>query len=127
MSSLISEVSVDPFLSLTLGPSIAVRTVVIDSGVAEMIASLVLSRQLSHSALGRGSVALILRDPDITAIGKDLAFAQQMQGTFYGTRSLLSVDLSGVPSLARLGDYVFSCCSALEVRRRRRKKEGNSF
>jgi len=87
--------------------------IVVDTDVKNRLRSGALKRRLD--TLGKGTVILTIRDPDITTIG-DMNLAEdsiQIEAPFYGCKSLLRVDLQGCTKLTSVGKGAFDECTSL--------------
>ena len=90
------------------------QVIVIDEDVDNVLHSGILRERLQDPSLGKGTITLIIRDPNITIIGDmDLDDDDDEEAPLYGCRSLLRVDLKGCTKLTQLGDCVFRECSSL--------------
>ena len=90
------------------------QEIVIDENVDNQIRSGALRKRLQDRSLGKGTITLIIRDPNISIIGDmNLGWGDRERASLYGCKSLLHVDLKGCTKLTQLGNYVFRECSSL--------------
>ena len=90
------------------------KEIIIDEDVPMLLSSGALRERFQDEALGEGSIVLILRDPELTAIGDlELSDDDDEKTPFFGCKSLLRIDLSGCPKVTSLGAHAFAQCSAL--------------
>jgi len=90
------------------------QEIVIDENVDNQIRSGALRKRLQDRSLGKGTVTLIIRDPNITIIGDiNLGWDDREDSPLFGCKSLLHVNLKGCTKLTQMGDRVFYECSSL--------------
>jgi len=90
------------------------QMIVIDEIFNNQIRSGALRKRLQDRSLGKGTITLIIRDPNITIIGDmNLDYGDEEWAPLYGCKSLLRVDLKGCTKLTQLGAFVFMDCSSL--------------
>ena len=83
--------------------------IVVDTDVQNRLRSGALKRRLK--TLGKGTVILTIRDPDITTIGDvNLTVERGGEAPLIGCESLLRVDLKGCTKLTSVGNGVFTGC-----------------
>ena len=88
------------------------QEIVIDENADNQIRSGALRKRLQDRSLGKGTITLIIRDPNISIIGDMYAVdGDREEAPLYGCKSLLRVDLKGCTKLTQLGNTVF--CSSL--------------
>ena len=90
------------------------QEIVIDEDVDNVLHSGALRERLQDRSLGRGTITLIIRDPNITIIGDlNLDWDDKEEAPLFGCKSLLRIDLKGCTKLTELGNFVFEGCSSL--------------
>ena len=90
------------------------QEIVIDENVNNVLHSGTLRERLQDPSLGKGTITLIIRDPNITIIGDmNLGWGDREEAPLIWCKSLFRVDLKGCTTLTKLGDYVFFGCSSL--------------
>jgi len=90
------------------------QEIVIDEDVDNELHSGALRERLKDPPLGKGTIALIVRDPNITIIGDmNLDYDDRRKAPLYGCKFLLRVNLKGCTKLTQLGNHMFRDCSSL--------------
>ena len=90
------------------------QEIVIDEDVDNLIRTGALRNRLQDESLGKRTITLIIRDPNISIIGDmNIDWDDQRKAPLYWCKSLHRVDLKGCTKLTQLGDYLFYECSSL--------------